>query len=245
MRTRCSFWTRGSLAHSKRHAAMPNLELPTRMLPRVLLPTLAALGAILHPERADLVGITSETIGVFKFERILSQLLQDRNGRAMLRDRQRISEHSLLKARLCERGSLGHAYAKFMDSRQFEPSARPPVRFVQDKQSRYIAIRLREIHDILHVLYDCPTTLKGELTLKAIEFVQYGLPAHWASAYFAPSRLPLAERNFLTNQLFPWAIRTASKAPNLLSFDYESLFHTPIDQLRDDWKIERIPCSSA
>ena len=130
-------------------------------------------------------------------------------------------------------------------SRQFEPSARPPVRFVQDKQSRYIAIRLREIHDILHVLYDCPTTLKGELTLKAIEFVQYGLPAHWASAYFAPSRLPLAERNFLTNQLFPWAIRTASKAPNLLSFDYESLFHTPIDQLRDDWKIERIPCSSA
>ena len=35
-----------------------------------------------------------------------------------------------------------------------------------------MAIRNRETHDLWHVLFNCRTTVLGELALKAVEFVQ-------------------------------------------------------------------------
>ncbi|CAL52255.2 Ubiquinone biosynthesis protein Coq4 [Ostreococcus tauri] len=223
---------------------MDYLLLTKRTLPKFLLPSAAAFGAMVRPERADLVGVTSETVGVFKYKQLLSQLSADRESQNVLQGQvSKISKHALLKARLCERGSLGHAYASFMDSRMFEPSDRPPVRFLADGKSQLIAVRMREIHDILHVLFDCPTTLRGELTLKAIEFVQYGIPAHWASTYFASSRLNHEEQYFLATKLLPWAVRAGCTASRLLVIDYEEFFPEQIDHLRSAWGIQVVPKS--
>jgi ubiquinone biosynthesis protein Coq4 len=46
------------------------------------------------------------------------------------------------------------------------------VRFVDDEELAYIAVRSREVHDFWHVLFDCPTTVTGELALKMVEWVQ-------------------------------------------------------------------------
>jgi len=46
------------------------------------------------------------------------------------------------------------------------------VRFVDDDELAYVAARAREVHDMWHVLFGCPTTILGELALKALEFVQ-------------------------------------------------------------------------
>lgn len=69
-------------------------------------------------------------------------------------------------------GSFGHAYGQFMGRRHFRADERPPVRFVDDVQLAYVAQRAREVHDLWHVLFSCPTTVVGELALKALEFVQ-------------------------------------------------------------------------
>ena len=50
------------------------------------------------------------------------------------------------------------------------------VRFVDDADLAYVALRNRQVHDLWHVLFSCPTTVCGELGLKALEFVQV-LPA--------------------------------------------------------------------
>lgn len=60
-------------------------------------------------------------------------------------------------------------------SRQFIACCRPPVRFIEDEELAYVAARSREVHDFWHVLFGCPTTVLGELSLKAVEFVQVGL----------------------------------------------------------------------
>ena len=52
------------------------------------------------------------------------------------------------------------------------PNRRPPVRFLDDEELAYVAQRSREIHDFWHVLFGCHTNVFGELTLKAVEFVQ-------------------------------------------------------------------------
>jgi len=55
---------------------------------------------------------------------------------------------------------------------RFRADERPPVRFVDDDELAYVAARAREVHDMWHVLFGCPTTILGELALKALEFVQ-------------------------------------------------------------------------
>jgi ubiquinone biosynthesis protein COQ4 len=70
-----------------------------------------------------------------------------------------------------------------------------------------VATRSREVHDVWHVLFDCPTTVQGELALKALEFVQTGMPMTALSAVFAPLRLPAHERRRLREVLYPWAWR--------------------------------------
>lgn len=59
-----------------------------------------------------------------------------------------------------------------MAKRGFDPDDRPPVRFVDDPELAYVARRAREAHDLWHVLFGCPTTVLGELAIKAIEFAQ-------------------------------------------------------------------------
>ena len=83
----------------------------------------------------------------------------------------------LAKAADMPPGTFGHAYGQFMGKRHFEADERPPVRFVDDVELAYVAQRARETHDLWHVLFGCPTTVTGELALKAVEFVQVCLQA--------------------------------------------------------------------
>ena len=69
-------------------------------------------------------------------------------------------------------GTFGRAYGDFMARRGFHADDRPPVRFVDDEELAYVAMRSRETHDLWHVLFNCKTTVLGELALKAVEFVQ-------------------------------------------------------------------------
>ncbi len=73
-------------------------------------------------------------------------------------------------------GSFGRAYANFMGTRSFRADDRPPVRFIADPELAYVALRARQVHDFWHVLFACPTTVLGELAIKAIEFVQVAPP---------------------------------------------------------------------
>lgn len=69
-------------------------------------------------------------------------------------------------------GTFGRSYGEFMRHRKFLASDRPPVRFIDDEELAYVAQRSREVHDLWHVLFNCKTTVLGELALKAVEFVQ-------------------------------------------------------------------------
>ena len=187
------------------------------------------------------MGISSETVGYITYEKLLSQMKADAEGRKILQRRQRISSDTLLFSKFCAPGTLGNLYFSFMVANGFHPNERPPVTFTKDGELHFVAVRAREIHDLLHVLFDCPTNLQGELALKAIEFVQYGLPAHWASTYFASFRLSVSEQHLLEYTFLPWAVRAASRAPNLICRDYEQLLKVQVSQLRTEWHISEFP----
>ena len=208
---------------------------------KALLAVTSGVGAALYPERADLVGAANETTGFFALRAARDRMRADASGARILRDRPRITAVTLERARACAKGTLGHAWATFMNARAFDPNDRPPVRFVDDEELAYVAARSREAHDMWHVLFECPTTVQGELALKALEFVQSGAPAPALAALVASARLARDDRRFLFDRLVPWARRAGARAADLVCLEYERELDAELRELRVRWRIDVAP----
>jgi len=211
---------------------------------KALLAVTSGVGAALYPERADLVGAANETTGFFALRAARDRMRADTNGARILRDRPRITALTLERARACAKGTLGDAWATFMNARAFDPNDRPPVRFVDDEELAYVAARSREAHDMWHVLFECPTTVQGELALKALEFAQSGAPAPALAALVASARLEENERRFFFNRLVPWARRAGARAADLVCLPYEDELESELSELRMRWRIDVAPSFS-
>jgi ubiquinone biosynthesis protein COQ4 len=66
--------------------------------------------------------------------------------------------------------SLGYAYAKYIDTAGFDPGFYRSMA-VEDDTS-YLLLRLRQTHDLWHVVTGFATNVPGELGLKAFELAQ-------------------------------------------------------------------------
>mmetsp|Transcript_1286 Transcript_1286/g.5243 ORF Transcript_1286/g.5243 Transcript_1286/m.5243 type:complete len:716 (-) Transcript_1286:2890-5037(-) len=214
---------------------------PLTMLQKSLLSVAAGVGAVAFPHRADLVGAVGETTGWYALRRMRDRMRRDPTGRDILRRRPRITDDFLERCHALPEGTFGGAYARFMGRRKFNPDARPPVRFVDDEELAYVATRSREVHDLWHVLFRCPTTVQGELALKALEFAQTGLPMAALGAAFAPIRLDASRRRFLFEEMYPWARRAGARAADLMCLDYENEIGTDLAELRHKWRITPAP----
>ena len=208
---------------------------------KALLAVTSGVGASLFPERADLVGAANETTAFFALRAARDRMRSDEAGRRTLRDRPRITDATLERARACAPGTLGNAWATFMNARKFDPRDRPPVRFVDDEELAYVATRWREVHDMWHVLFECPTTVQGELALKALEFAQSGAPAPALAALVASARLARDDRRFLFDRLVPWARRAGARAADLVCLEYERELDAELRELRVRWRIDVAP----
>lgn len=122
------------------------------------------------------------------------------------------------------------------------PPSPPPRLFLLPRDAAaYAATRSRECHDFWHVLFGCPTTVLGELSLKALEFTQLGLPSAAAAVAGAAWRLKPADRRRLFTQLVPWAARAGARSADLLCLFYEEHFDEDLEELRGKWRIEPAP----
>lgn len=212
-------------------------HVPLNPLQRAALALASSLGAAADPRRADLVAAAAEASGGPALAAAAARMRASPTGRQLLRDRPRVTDATLAAARACPPGSFGSAYAAFMDSRAFTPSERPPVRFVDDPDAAYAAARARECHDFWHVLFACPTTVAGELALKAVEFVQTGLPAAGTAVLGAAWRLSAEQRAWLAGTGVPWALRAGSRAADLLTLRYEAALREDLEVVRAKWRI--------
>ena len=185
--------------------------------------------------------------------RVRDQMRSCESGRAVLAERPRVTDATLNSCRLLPPGALlqqshiaaadpradtlGGAWCAFMAQRDFAPHARPPVRFVDDEELAYVACRLREVHDLWHVLFGCDTSVSGELALKAVEAVQTRLPSAALAAALAPLRLSAAQRAAYRRRALPWALRAGWTAVDLASLRYEQHFGEELALVRARWKI--------
>ena len=70
----------------------------------------------------------------------------------------------------CHPGSLGHTYATYISTSGFDPAFYRSMSI--DDDTSYLLLRLRQTHDIWHVVTGFSTDVPGEPGLKAFELAQ-------------------------------------------------------------------------
>lgn len=206
-----------------------------------LLGLLASWGAASDPRRADLVAIVGETTGEGAFVGIRKRMSRSDEGRLLLKEKPRVTDDDVKYAYTLPKDTFGGAYAEFMRKRGFVADERPAVRFIDDPELAWVAARSREVHDFWHVLFECDTNVLGEAALKAVEFVQTGLPMTGMAVLAAQWKLSQKNRKLLNTVYLPWAIKAGSQASDLMCIYYEEYFDQPLSEVRKKWRILPVP----
>ncbi|WIA35249.1 hypothetical protein OEZ86_003709 [Tetradesmus obliquus] len=202
---------------------------------------LSALGALIKPARGDLVAVVGETFGDAAVRNMAGRMRASATGRQILADRPRVTDAAVGHCWDLPPHTFGGAYASFMGQRGFHADDRPVVRLVEDEELAYVITRAREVHDFWHVLFDCHTNVFGELALKALEFVQTGLPMAGMAVAGAQFKLSPQDRQLLWKTYLPWAAQAGLRSADLMCLYYEQHLQEDLQELRARWRITPAP----
>ena len=207
---------------------------PTRVpsLPRRLTAAAGAICRLAIEPRMEWVSDLTDALCLPAMVRMGERLQRDAEGRRLLAERPRLdSSHVDLDAleRLPE-GTLGHEFARFLRAHGITPdSFRHPVDYFEDVPA-YVTLRLRQTHDLWHLLTGYPPTTCGELVLSAFIFAQVGAPSSLLVALLGPIRYGLGQRG-LKRQILG-AYRRGRATRRLTSFFWEEHWSEPLESVR-------------
>ncbi|KAL9041486.1 MAG: hypothetical protein Q9180_001244 [Flavoplaca navasiana] len=223
----------------------PNYKghVPLTLIERSALAVGSAVISLFNPRRGDLIATLGETTATPYFiYRLRDAMLSSPTGRRVLRDRPRITSHtmSLQHLRTLPENSVGRAYALWLDKEGVSPDTRDQVRYIDDEECAYVMQRYRECHDFYHALTGLPVMVEGEVALKAFEFANTLLPMAGISL-FAVTRLKPAERSRFWRIYLPWALTNGLRSKEIINVYWEEQLDRDVDDLRAELGIERPP----
>lgn len=130
-------------------------------------------------------------------------------------------------------GTLGHAYAKFLRSHGITPEifdGAPPG--ISNPQRSYVVQRIRQTHDLWHVVTGCETDPPGEIALQAFTFSQVRTPGSAFLAVFGALRGVRERRDVGILRDVVTLYRTGKRAARLPTFAWEDHWATPLAEVR-------------
>lgn len=197
---------------------------------RTVVRTLATLAR--DPGRLDQVLVLGQTVNLPTVARAIDRVEKDPAGHALLEEQPRIDRaHVDLDAlRALPDGTLGREYTRFLDDNGITPDAFEALPDVGDPRAAYMMLRVRQTHDLWHVLTGYAADVRGELLLQAFTYGQTR----------APSALLIAGLGTL-RWAFKWpgqlkalreAFRRGERTGFLPTFRWESHWSKPVTELR-------------
>lgn len=219
-------------------------HVPLTNLQKMLLAVGSGVTAIINPYRHDLVADFGEATGHSALKWMHSKMMADEEGRQVLEDKPRLRSDKVDYEKLAKmpENTLGRQYARFYSDNQVSPDTRKQVQFVDDGELAYVMQRYRELHDIVHTILRQPTTIKGEVIVKAFEGAQTRLPLCLLGGLIGPVRLSNQERLDYIRTDLPWAIKCGTKSKFLMNVYFEKRFEQDADELRRElniWLIDK------
>ena len=126
----------------------------------------ALIRVLAHPDETDQVLVFSSYVNAGGNKHRLDRFYNDPRGQKLYAERRAIDSHTVDLDALAAlpAGTLGHAYATFMTSHGLTPNVfdGTPEEFA-DPQAAYVVQRMRQTHDLWHVVTNAETDPAGEV----------------------------------------------------------------------------------
>lgn len=175
--------------------------------------------------------------------RLMSErLLRDPDIAALARERYLRGQAPDIDAlRALPEGSFGREFARFIDDHGLDPAYYQPLPVENDLT--YLLARVRETHDIWHVVLGFHPTPIGELGVKAFELAQLHRPMAAIIVAGGLLRHVFVDAHLMDDTLKAMraGVEAALRARPFLAQRWEEHWDEPLDDLRTRLRVEPVP----
>lgn len=168
-------------------------------------------------------------------------MLKDPEIAKLVSDRYSAPVPDLTKLMTCPANSLGYAFAQYISSSGFDPDFYRKIEVVDDETC--LLFRLRQTHDIWHVVTGMSVDVSGEIGLKAFELAQTRRPLAGIliAGAFISTMLNQPEQLDRLLDRIACGYRMGAKAKPLLAQRWEEHWEKPLAEWRSELGIESMP----
>ena len=188
---------------------------------------------LVNPEATEQVLEFSSLVNAGTMGQRLHVFIDDPRGRRLYEEHRAIDSHTVDLAALAAlpEATLGHAYAHFLTSRGLTPEVfDTPPEEIHDPRVQYVVQRIRQTHDLWHVVTGCNTDPAGEIALQAFTYAQLRAPSTLILA-LAGTLKGAREKRSLPREVLA-AYRAGRHANKLATFPWEDHWATPLADVR-------------
>ena len=212
------------------------------------LTAVGAIGRLLRdPDRTEEAFLLVRALDAGAIDRIFDRFAASEEGARMLDERPSLLEHLSDRDALAAlpEGSLGREYVAFCEREGITPGAlveasQDPLRDRLSEPHRYVADRLRDSHDLWHVIVGARTDVFGELAILAFSAPQtqnLGLRAISLAGVLRSFGVP-GPLGATARRLVHAGWRRGRRARWLIDVPWERWLELPLDEVRARLKIE-------
>jgi ubiquinone biosynthesis protein COQ4 len=210
-----------------------------RSLPRQIGAAVRALASLAIEPRLEFASDLTDALCLDCMTQLSARLAVEPAGQRLLAERPQIdSRHvDFIALAALPDGTLGREYVRLLTDYGITPdSFRPPPDY--DEVPGYVTMRLRQTHDIWHLLAGYPPDPCGEILISAFIYGQVGAPSSLLLALFGPFRYGLRRRGLLREVRA--AYRRGKATAPLAAVFWEELWAEPLAAVR-----QRVACPAA
>jgi ubiquinone biosynthesis protein COQ4 len=198
---------------------------------RTIVSTLGKLAR--DPGRLDQVLVLAQTVNLPAVARAIGRIDELPAGHALLEEQPRIDRDHVDFAALKQLpdGTLGREYVRFLEDNGITPDVFAELPDVGDPRAAYLMLRMRQTHDLWHVLTGYQPDVRGEILLQAFTFSQTRAPSALIIALFGTVRWAFKWPN--QGKALRDAFHRGKRTGFLPTFRWEEQWATPVSELRE------------
>jgi ubiquinone biosynthesis protein COQ4 len=172
------------------------------------------------------------------FPQLLARIEADEGGRRLMAEQPSIDTRTVDfdALRGLPASTMGGAYARYLDDNGLDPDLfKPPPGL--PAVPRFIAQRMRQTHDLWHVLTGYRPDVAGELALQGFTFAQLRMPTSLLISTLGTAlRAPREARRVLDGY------RRGRDAAFLPVIRFEEMWERPLDDVRRELRVRPASC---
>jgi ubiquinone biosynthesis protein COQ4 len=208
------------------------------MKPTILLRAKTAVGAGLallrDPGRLDQALVLTQAVNAGMAANSVVRIEATGEGKRLLEERPRIDRaHVDFEAlRRLPDGTLGREYVRFLDDNGIGPEPFETLPDIGDPRAAWLVLRMRQTHDLWHVLTGYRPDVEGEVLLQAFTYAQVRAPSALLIVVFGSLRLLSRGLGYLRALRHAFARGRATRF--LATFRWEEHWDRPLAVLREE-----------